>query len=426
MSIEVERQRRVTFVDDISPITADILNDLQAVTFDTFSNLHLKVESDKLHLAIYGMETGGHYKDLSALVVDGKIRFVDPSNTEAAKDGIGPEPTTGVHHSVVMDVGNDTGVYTNSNSNLDTVVFGSTFDYNSGTQRVVAKYYTDSNGKFMNTEMIAGAVARSHQYNAFTFESIDGNSTPLSIMGKNNRHPNLFVQSFTSFTRPPIDPDNGYNPSNPSHENWYEVADAHGGIQTSHIYADNPEDVIVLQDNVHVVGSLTVGDDIIFDQTQLGELGASPWNKLDSAAAVQEFADSTFGGLLPNPSHAPVNFFPLGTVIDWAITSDFDIFRPETWPIGWVPATVDLTYDMDDDCTRAWLSPLFAHFNGSNAVPSGGWQIPGSLPYAKTDVEPFIFLGSMSYLVEDSATGDLVIDEHMQGYGHKFSSIVVS
>ena len=419
--MSIENHRRISFLDDISPITADFMNDMQSVVFDTFSNLRLDATTGQMRLI--RMEDGyADPENAASIVVAGKQRF--PKVSADASD-----PTAVGDYSILAKPGEDSGANTNLNVHqLDLEVStdpGNDDPAAGDLSRVVGVTHWDGT-KYENTHTTAGAVARAHQYNAFVFESIDGNSTPLSIMGDNDRHPNLYVQSFTSFTRPPQTPDgSGYDPNNTHHENWWQVTDAHGGIQTSHIYADNPENVIVLQDHVHVVGSLTVDEDIIFDQSQLGELGASPWDNLDSAAAVQEFADSTFEGLLPNPSHAPVNFFPLGTVIEWAVGLNFVIDDPKTWPIGWVPAVDSNQFDMDDDCTKAWLTPLYQHFEGAASVPSGQWAVPGGTPTGGA-YQPFIFLGSMSYLVEDSATGDLEISEELQGYGHKFGDIVVS
>lgn len=409
---DFEPFRRVTFVDDISPITADILNDLQTTSFNTFENVGLKVLAGRMTLrAAADGYTEDEILNTHGLVQsNGRVRHV-ADYVDTGNGGL----TAGNPYLINLDPGTDTGNYINNNYDVQLKITDAGIGVN---ERMIGKTtYTGIAGReFENTRMIAGAIARADQHNKFTFQSIDDNSTPLSIVGDNNTKPNLYVEAQVVLDRPA-----DYEPANPHHESYWEIVGTSGGGIKTDLLASDKNDTVVIRDNVYVPGNLTIDGELLFDQAVLGTLGASPWQQLDSAATVQEFADSTFDGLLPNPSHAPVNFYPLGTIVDWAIPHNFDIDNPQTWPIGWIPATVNLQYDMDDDCTRAWLTPLYHHFEGPTSVPSGTWTVPGSIDYAETDLEPFIFLGSMSYMV-DNGSGP-ILSPDMQGYGHKFGEI---
>ena len=419
MSTDLTKYRRVTFIDDISPITSDILNDFQLTAFNAFENVGLYVDrNDRAKMMLRAGKDGYDSSSSNPIGVvqsDGRVRLVDGS-VSGVVAGV---PLDKIY--IKLDAGDDDYVYTNTNYNVSLIA--DTSESIGKNQRLIGESELDrDDGYFENTKMIAGAIARADQFNAFTFQSIDGNSTPLTIEGINEDKPNLVVDAEITF-KLHDDPDLAA-------EGHIMVDTAKGGIKTELIVAPDPnstdplapsDPTVIIGHNVHVPGDITVDGQLIFDQSVLGTLGATPWQQLDSAAEVQEFADSTFDGLLPNPSHAPVNFYPLGTIVEWAIPHNFDIDSPQTWPIGWIPATVNLAYNMDDDCTRAWLTPLYQHLEGPASTPSGTWTMPGSSDYALTDHEPFIFLGSMSYTI-DNGHGP-ILSPDMQGYGHKFGEI---
>ena len=421
--MSIENQRRVTFIDDISPITSDILNDLQGVVFDTFSNLNFEVVDSGTRLVLSVVEDGYTYTDnVSAVVVNGRIRFPDGSTGAMSSGLLATSLLPNTSHDVSIDAGDDSGVYTNLNlSELKLTTDAASGD-NSQNRRWVVKTHVD-NGKFHDTEMVAGALARSNQRNKFTFESIDGNSTPLSIVGINEDKTNLFVESDVTF-KPHDDPDMAA-------DGYQVINTAQGGIETSLIWGSDRNDgldpTVVIGQNLHIPGDITVDGDLIFDTHELGTLGASRWDDLLSANETLpwELADCTFEHLLPNPSHAPLNHYPIGSVLEIAVSHDFDSDKISTWPTGWLLLDDQLIFDLDHDITRAWLTPLIQHLEGPLAGPlSGDWSFtPGYTRVPGAFTEPFIFLGPMSYLHYDATTGDIEINPNMQQHAYDFENI---
>ena len=105
--MSIENHRRISFLDDISPITADFMNDIQSVVFDTFSNLRLDATSGQMTLK--RMEDGyADPENMASIVVAGKQRF--PNAPAIASD-----PASSGDYGILAKPGEDSGANTNIN-----------------------------------------------------------------------------------------------------------------------------------------------------------------------------------------------------------------------------------------------------------------------------------------------------------------------
>ena len=416
--MSIENHRRISFLDDISPITADFMNDMQSVVFDTFSNLRLDATSG--HMTLKRMEDGyANTENMASIVVAGKQRFPGPPADA-------PNPTSAGNYNILAKPGEDTGANTNINiSQLDlevsSTVLGNDDPVAGDLSRTIGVTHWDGT-KYENTHTTAGAVARALQYNAFTFKSIDDNSTPLTIEGINGDKPNLVVDAEVTF-KLHDDPDLAA-------DGHITVDTAKGGIKTELIVAPDPTDplapsdpTVVIGHNVHIPGDITVDGDLIFDTHELGTIGASRWSDLLRADETLpwELSDCAFEHLLPNASHAPLNYYPLGTIIELATPSG-GFSGPSTWPTGWLLMDDSIRWDMTDDNTVYWLTPLIEYFDGVGNVPADEWSVPGGTTSGGA-YEHFIFLGPMSYLTMDSTSGEISVDTEAQERGREWTAI---
>lgn len=415
--MSIENHRRISFLDDISPITADFMNDIQSVVFDTFSNLRLDATTGQMRLI--RMEDGyADLENMASIVVAGKQRF--PNNPATAS-----APASSGDYMILAKPGEDSGANTNLNVHqLDLEVssdVGNDDPAVGDLSRIVGVTNWDGT-KYENTRTVAGAVARAHQFNAFIFESIDGNSTPLTIDGINGDKPNLFVDAEVTFK--PHDDDEM------AADGHIMVDTAKGGIKTELIVAPDSTDplapsdpTVIIKHNVHIPGDITVDGSLIFDTHELGTVGASRWQDLQNADETLpwELSDCTFEHLLPNASHAPLNYYPLGAIIEIA-TPDGGFSGPSTWPTGWLLMDDSIRWDMTDDNTVYWLTPLIEYLDGVGSVPADEWSVPGGTTSGGA-FEHFIFLGPMSYLTMDSTTGEITVDTEAQERGREWTAI---
>ena len=126
-----------------------------------------------------------------------------------------------------------------------------------------------------------------------------------------------------------------------------------------------------------------------------GDVGASEYDKLLPAHQEPvELANTTFGHLLPHTSHAPLNYYPIGTVIEWAGTridngwlwcdgKAYDYTKTGNEDLGALYSTIGNTYGgsgtlfaVPDKRTAANKCQYTIYAGGDTSAVTSSWQNP--------------------------------------------------
>ena len=126
-----------------------------------------------------------------------------------------------------------------------------------------------------------------------------------------------------------------------------------------------------------------------------GDVGASEYDKLLPAHQEPvELSDTTFGHLLPHTSHAPLNYYPIGTVIEWAGThvdngwlwcdgKGYDYTKTGNEDLGALYSTIGYTYGgsgtlfaVPDKRTAVNECRYIIYAGGDTSAVTSNWQNP--------------------------------------------------